>query len=252
MRDAGRIVAETYERINEAIKPGITLRDLDTLAEKYLRSQGAKPLYKGYQGSTASNPPFPGTICASINEEICHGIPDDRALKEGDIVGIDIGLRYRGYCGDACKTFAIGTISPEAHRLMEVALECLRLGIEAAQPGEYLNDIGAVIEDYAQSKGMSVVRDLTGHGVGKQLHEAPTVMHVRQQGRGPRLRPGMVFTVEPMINLGTARRRTLADGWTEVTADGSLSAQFEHTIAITASGPDILTKLEGQTLWTLQ
>jgi methionyl aminopeptidase len=251
MRAAGRIVAETYEVLNEAIRPGVTLRELDQIAEKYLRSQGAKPLYKGYQGSLASNPPFPGTICASVNEEICHGIPDDRVLKEGDIIGIDIGLRYRGYCGDACKTFAIGEISDDARRLMVVALECLRLGIEAAQPGGYLNDIGAAIEDYAKSKGMSVVRDLTGHGVGKHLHEAPTVMHVRQQGRGPRLRPGMVFTVEPMINLGTARRRTLADGWTEVTADGSLSAQFEHTIAITSHGPDILTKLEGQALWTL-
>jgi methionyl aminopeptidase len=179
--------------------------------------------------------------CTSVNNEICHGIPDKRVLREGDIVGIDVGLRYRGYCGDACVTYAVGQVSDQARRLMDVSLECMWRGIAAAEAGGFLNDIGAAIEDYAHANGFSVVRDLTGHGVGKRLHEPPSVLHVRQAGRGPRLRPGMVFTVEPMINAGTHERRTLRDGWTEVTVDGSLSSQFEHTVAITDHGPEILT-----------
>jgi methionyl aminopeptidase len=241
MRDAGQIVAEVYSALNTAVKPGAVLRDLDRLAEQVLRKHGAEPLYKGYKGSSGVNTPFPGVTCTSINNEICHGIPDKRVLKEGDIVGIDVGLRYKGYCSDACVTYAVGQISDGAKRLMEVSLECLWQGISAAQAGGYLNDIGAKIEDYAHLQGFSVVRDLTGHGVGKRLHEAPSVLHVRQAGRGPRLRAGMVFTIEPMINVGTHERRTLADGWTEVTADGSLSSQFEHTIAITDNGPEILS-----------
>ena len=243
MRDAGRIVAETFQVLDRAIRPGMTLRELDQLAEDYLRSQGAEPLYQGYRGSAGINPPFPGVTCTSVNHEICHGIPDGRVLKEGDIVGVDVGLKYKGYCGDACFTYAVGPISEEAQRLLDITQECLRLGIEVAQAGHYLHEIGAAIQDYATEQGVSVVRDLTGHGVGKRLHEPPSVFHIRQPGRGPRLRPGMVFTVEPMINLGTWQRRTLADGWTEVTTDGSLSAQFEHTIAITEHGPEILTRL---------
>ena len=243
MREAGRIVAETFEILKEAIEPGVMLRDLDRLAEEHLRRRGASPLYKGYHGSAGLNPPFPGVTCTSVNHEICHGLPDERRLRDGDIVGIDVGLKVHGYCGDACVTYAVGQPSEEAQRLLDVARECLRLGIEAAQPGHYLHDIGAAIESYAEQQGMSVLRDLTGHGVGRRLHEPPSVFHIRQPGRGPRLRPGMVFTIEPMINTGSHRRRTLADGWTEVTADGSLSAQFEHTIAITESGPEILTQL---------
>jgi methionyl aminopeptidase len=243
MRNAGRLVAECFAILEESIKPGITLRELDERVEKFLKRQGAKPLYKGYKGSSAEHPPFPGVICASINHEICHGIPDGRVLKEGDVVGIDIGLRYRGWCGDACVTFAIGQITPEAIRLLDITRECLRLGIEAAQPGNYLNQIGSVIEDYADSQSVTVVREYGGHGIGRQLHEPPSVTHIRQSNPGPQLRPGMVFTIEPMINTGTYKWILLDDGWTVITADGALSAQFEHTVAITDNGPEILTRL---------
>ncbi len=243
MRDAGRIVAETFEVIGEHIKPGISLHELDALSEKYLRQQGAAPLYKGYRGNPPEHPPFPGVICASMNHEICHGLPDGRVLEEGDIVGIDIGLRYKGYCGDACVTFGVGTISAEAQRLLDITQECLRLGIEAAQPDHYLNDIGRAIEKYAQSQGAAVVREWGGHGVGKKLHEPPSVSHVAEPERGLKLRPGMVFTIEPMINWGTHAWDMLDDGWTVITRDGALSAQFEHTIAIAPNGPQILSQL---------
>ncbi len=243
MREAGRLVAETFEVIAERIEPGISLQELDRLAEKYLISRGAEPLYKGYRGNPPESPPFPGVICASINEEICHGIPDKRTLKEGDIVGIDIGLKYDGYCGDACLTFPVGKISSEAQHLLDIARQCLQVGIDAAQPGRYLNDIGRAIEAYASMQEVSVVREWGGHGLGKTLHEAPSVSHVREKNQGAKLRPGMVFTVEPMINAGTQEWYLLDDGWTVVTADNSLSAQFEHTIAITTNGPEILSKL---------
>jgi len=243
MREAGRLVAECFAILEKNVQPGARLSDLDAEVEGYLKQLGAKPLYKGYQGSSAGHPPFPGVICASINQEICHGIPDDRVLREGDIIGIDIGLLYKGWCGDACVTFAIGQISSEAERLMEITKECLRLGIEAAQPGAYLNDIGTAIEDYADTQGVTVVREWGGHGIGRQLHEAPSVSHIRQPDRGPKLRPGMVFTIEPMINAGRHGWILLDDGWTVITGDGSLSAQFEHTVAITKQGTEILTKL---------
>lgn len=243
MRDAGRLVAECFGILEENIQPGISLQDLDDKVEGYLKRSGAKPLYKGYRGSSAGHPPFPGVICASINHEICHGIPDGRVLKEGDIVGIDIGLRYRGWCGDACVTFAVGRISPEATQLMTITRECLNLGIKAADPGNHLNQIGAVIEDYADSQNVTVVREWGGHGIGRQLHEPPSVSHIRHHNPGPVLQPGMVFTIEPMINAGGYKWILLDDGWTVITADGSLSAQFEHTVAITDNGPEILTKL---------
>jgi methionyl aminopeptidase len=243
MRAAGRIVAETFALIGENIKPGMTLRELDRLAEQYLTRQKAKPLYKGYRGHPATHPPFPGVICASVNQEVCHGLPNGRVLRQGDIVGIDIGLRYHDWCGDACVTYGVGQVSPEAQRLLDVTQECLCRGIQAAQAGHFLNDIGVAIHDYADSQGVSVVREWGGHGVGQKLHEPPSVSHVRENQRGPRLRPGMVFTIEPMINAGKPEWRLLPDGWTVVTLDGSLSAQFEHTIAITEHGPEILTKL---------
>lgn len=243
MRAAGRIVAETFEVIRENIKPGITLRELDALSEQYLRKQGAVPLYKDYRGNPPEHPPFPGVICASVNDEVCHGLPDERVLKEGDLVGIDIGLRYKDYCGDACVTYGVGQISAEAQHLLDVAKRCLELGIAAAQPGHYLNDIGRAIEKYATRQKVSVVREWGGHGLGKTLHEAPSVSHVADENRGPRLQPGMTFTIEPMINLGTHEWVMLDDGWTVVTADRKLSAQFEHSIAITRNGPEILTRL---------
>jgi len=242
MRDAGRLVAKSFALLKESVKPGVTLHELDQQVATFLKRNGAKPLYLGYQGSSAEHPPFPGVICASVNREICHGIPDGRALKDGDIIGIDIGLRYQGWCGDACVTFAVGDISPDAQRLLDVTQECLRLGIGAAASGGWLNDIGVAIEDYADTRDVNVVREWGGHGIGRQLHEAPSVSHVRQKTRGSELKPGMVFTIEPMINAGTYRWELLEDGWTVVTADGALSAQFEHTIAITENGPEILTR----------
>jgi len=242
MREAGRIVAECFEILREHIKPGVTLSELDRLIEEHLKKWEASPLYKGYRGRPPTHPPFPGVICASVNNEICHGLPDERVLSEGDIIGVDIGLKYRGWCGDACVTYGVGNVSSEAQRLLEVAQECLRIGIEAAQYGNHLNDIGMDIENYADTQNVSVVREWGGHGVGKSLHEAPSVSHVRHPGRGPKLKPGMVFTIEPMINTGGHEWELLDDGWTVVTVDGSLSAQFEHTIAITHNGPEILTK----------
>ncbi|MBI4771662.1 MAG: type I methionyl aminopeptidase [Chloroflexi bacterium] len=241
MRESGRLVAEVFELLGRNVQPGVTLKELDNRVAAHLKQRGAQALYKGYRGNPADHPPFPGVICASVNEEICHGLPDGRTLKEGDIVGIDIGLRYGDYCGDACVTFAVGQISPQAARLLEVTRECLRLGIEAARPGGYLHDIGAAIQRYANRQGCSVVREWGGHGIGKQLHEEPSVPHVRVRGRGVQLRPGMVFTIEPMINAGRPAWLLLDDGWTVITKDGSLSAQFEHTIAITAHGAEILT-----------
>lgn len=241
MREAGRLVAETFEMLREYVRPGVTTLELDERAERFIRERGALPLYKGYKGSQANHPPFPGTICASVNEEICHGIPTERVLKDGDIIGVDIGLRLNDWCGDACVTYAVGQISPEAQRLLDVTQECLQRGIAAAQPGAYLNEIGIAIEDYAESQGMTVVREWGGHGIGRALHEAPSVLHIRQEEKGPKLRPGMVFTIEPMINAGGYKWKMLKDGWTVVTADGKLSAQFEHTIAITEHGTEILS-----------
>lgn len=243
MRAAGHLVAEAFEILEKNIRPGISLFELDKLAEDFILSRNAETLYKGYRGGDPKHPPFPGVICASINDEICHGIPNGRALKEGDIVGIDIGLRLDGYCGDACVTFPVGKISPKAARLLEITKKCLEAGIEAARYGRYLGDIGRAIEDYADSQHVTVVREWGGHGIGRNLHEAPSVPHVRQAIRGPRLRPGMVFTIEPMINLGTYEWKLLPDQWTVVTADRNLSAQFEHTVAIGQGHTEILSRL---------
>ncbi len=243
LRESGRLVAQAFELIRPMVQPGVRLNAIDTAVKAFLHSRGAQPLYLGYRGNPPAHPPFPGVICASVNQEICHGLPDARVLKEGDIVGIDIGLKYNGYCGDACVTYPVGQISARAQRLLEVTQECLRRGIAMAQPGRALSDIGAVIQAYAENNGFSVVREWGGHGVGKNLHEAPSVPHTGPAGEGPRLRPGMVFTIEPMINLGKADWYLLADGWTVVTKDASLSAQFEHTIAITETGPVILSAL---------
>jgi methionyl aminopeptidase len=243
MREAGRLVAETFARLEPAVKPGVSLQELDRLATEYLMSRGAETLYKGYRGNPPSHPPFPGVICASVNSEICHGLPDKRTLREGDIIGIDIGLKYRGFCGDACVTYGVGQISAEARRLLEVTRESLARGIAAARPSANLGEIGAAIQAYVEAQGFSVVREWGGHGIGRELHEAPSVPHHGPATLGPRLRPGMVFTVEPMINAGRPEWQMLADGWTVVTVDGSLSAQFEHTLVVTEGEPEILSKL---------
>lgn len=249
LREAGRLVAQTFEVMRPYVKPGVTTLELDQIAEDYIRGKGAIPIYKGYGARPAYRgipavPAFPGTICISINEVVCHGIPSDKVkLKEGDIVGVDIGVLLNGWVGDSCVTYAVGEISEEARKLMDVAKRCTELGIEEARPNKHLGDIGAVIQEYAESHGYSSVRELGGHGVGRSLHEDPHVSHFGKRGTGLRIRPGMVFTIEPMINQGTAQTHTLADHWTVCTADGKLSAQFEHTIAITNGEPELLTVL---------
>lgn len=243
LRESGRLVAQTFALIKQAIRPGVRLAELDHIATEFLARKGAKPLYKGYRGRPPTHPPFPGVICASINEEICHGLPNERVLQNGDIVGIDIGLLFNGWCGDACVTYPVGKISSEAQRLLRVTEECLKLGIEAAQPGRHLSDIGAAIEAHATRYRHSVVREWGGHGLGRTLHEAPNVLHVGPAGQGPILLPGMVFTIEPMINVGRGEWQLLDDGWTVISKDRRLSAQFEHTIAITKEGPVVLSAL---------
>ena len=242
LRKAGHLVAECFAALEDAITPGVSLSDLDAMVEAMIVERGAAPLYKGYQGSPPSHPPFPGVICASINEEICHGLPDGRVLSEGDIIAIDIGLRYEGWCGDACVTYPVGTISDEATRLVETTHECLQRGIQAARAGRRLRDIGAAIEKHATRHGYSVVTAWGGHGIGRDLHEPPSVPHTSgQPGDDLVLKEGLVFTIEPMINVGSPDCVLLDDGWTVVTEDGELSAQFEHTIAITSMGPMVLS-----------
>lgn len=249
LREAGRIVAQTYEALRPHVVPGTTTAELDQIAEDFIRSKGAIPTYKGYGGHAARNgqpavPPFPATICVAINDVICHGIPSTtQRLNEGDIIGIDIGAKYKGWVGDSCVTFAVGTLSEKAQRLLDVTKRCLELGIEQARAGKHLGDIGAVIQEYAASQGFSTVYELCAHGVGRYLHEDPTYLHVGRPGTGLKLKSGMVFTIEPMINEGNAKIRTLADRWTVSTVDGSLSAQFEHTLAITDGAPELLTVL---------
>ena len=245
LRESGRLVAELFALLGQAVRPGAVLQDLDRMVEEEIQRRGAQTLYKGYRGQPPKQPPFPGVICASVNEEICHGIPDGRRLAEGDIVGIDIGLRYQGWCGDACVTYAVGQVSAEAARLLEVAEACLWKGIAAARPGRPMRELGAAIQAHAEGHGYSVVTAWGGHGLGRNLHEPPSVPHTGDDSSLGRiqLREGMVFTIEPMINAGVPDCAMLADGWTVVTPDGRLSAQFEHTIAITAGGPQVLSVL---------
>jgi methionyl aminopeptidase len=236
MRKAGQLVAKTFAHIMPLVVPGVSTHTLDEAAERYIRANGATPAYKGYLG-------FPATICVAPNSVICHGIPSTTTiLREGDIVGLDIGVILDGWYGDACITVPVGTISAAAQQLLDVTAECLRRGIAAATVGNTLGDIGAAIQHYAESHGYSVVREYTGHGVGQRLHQEPTVHHVGKAGSGLALKEGMIFTIEPMINAGS-HKTTLdkKDKWTVRTADGKLSAQFEHTIAISADGPQILT-----------
>ncbi len=246
LRKAGQLVRETFDLLREHIRPGITTAELDAIAETFIREHGAEPIYKGYTPPSRRGqpgfPPFPGTICASVNDVICHGIPSSRQrLRNGDIISVDIGLRLDDWVGDSCVTFPVGDVDEATQQLLNTTQRCLDLGIEQAQAGNTLGDIGAAIQRYAESRGYSVVREYTGHGVGRNLHEDPTVLHYGEPGRGMRLRPGMVFTIEPMVNIGRAETRQDRDGWTVRTADGKLSAQFEHSLAIAEDGPIILT-----------
>lgn len=239
MREAGRIVAEVLERLREEVAPGITTGDLERIAEEIIvKRYGAIPSFKGYRG-------FPGMVCTSINEEIVHGIPGKRVLHEGDIVSIDVGVIHKGYHGDAAITVAVGNIDAESQRLMAVTAEALRIGIEAARPGNWTSDISRAIQEYVEAQGYSVVREYTGHGIGREMHEEPQIPNYYDPRLGGRvrLRPGMTFALEPMVNIGGWQTRVLDDRWTVVTADGTRSAHFEHTVAVTKNGPEILTKL---------
>jgi len=247
LREAGRLVAETFEVLRPYVVPGISTTELDKIAEDYILSKGGKPIYKGYgarpaRGGQPGVPPFPATICASVNDVICHGIPNpDKKLREGDIIGVDIGVLYKDWVGDSCVTYGVGKLGEQAQALMDVAYKCMELGIDQARANRRLGDIGAAIQTYAEAQGFTVVRELVGHGVGRSLHEDPQVLHYGKPNTGERIRPGMVFTVEPMINAGKAEIKTLPDRWTISTKDGALSAQFEHTLAITEGAPEILT-----------
>jgi methionyl aminopeptidase len=235
MRASCRIVAEVLEVLRAECRPGITTRDLDRLAEEETLKRKAKPAFKGYRG-------FPGSLCTSINQEVVHGIPGPRVLGEGDIVSLDFGALYEGYYGDAALTVAIGTIDAHALGLLRVTEECLYLGIEQMKNGNHLTDISRAIQTHAESHGFSIVREFGGHGIGRKLHEDPWVYNYVIDGRGVRLQPGLVLALEPMVNMGTEKIRILPDGWTVVTLDSKPSAHFEHTVAITEKGPEILTR----------
>lgn len=240
MRAASRIVAETFEVLAPHIVPGTTTAELDRRAEEFIRGRGAVPTYKGYH--PPGHTPFPATICVAVNDQIVHGIPSEQqVLRTGDIVGVDIGATYNGWVGDACRTYLIGEVAPHSRRLVETTRECLDLGIGQAVEGSTLGDIGAAIQQHAERAGFSVVRRLYGHGIGRALWEEPNVRHYGEPGTGLKLRVGMVFTIEPMINAGSSDIRLEPDGWTIVTADGARSAQFEETLAITERGTEILT-----------
>lgn len=230
MREAGRISAMALKVAGDAVKPGVSTFEIDTIARKYIESQGAVPNFLGLYG-------FPATACISINNEVIHGIPSkDRILKEGDIVSIDLGARKNAYNGDNAATFAVGKISDEAQRLIDTTREALYVGLKQAVPGNRIGDIGHAVQVYCEERGYGVVRDFVGHGVGKELHEDPSVPNYGSPGRGVRLLPGMTIAVEPMINQGTWEVDQLSDGWTVVTKDGKLAAHFEHTVAITKDG----------------
>jgi methionyl aminopeptidase len=235
MRAANELVADVLEALGAMVGPGVTTADLDREAEARVRASGAEPAFKGYRG-------FPATLCTSVNSQVVHGIPSKKTvLHDGDIVSIDIGVKLDGYYGDSAATFAVGRVSEDAGHLMRVTREALERGIAAVRVGGRVSDIGHAVQSHVEAHGFSVVREFVGHGVGASLHEEPQVPNYGPRGRGPRLLEGMVIAIEPMVNAGRAAVRVLEDGWTAVTKDGSLSAHFEHTVAVTAAGPLVLT-----------
>ncbi|QSX06011.1 type I methionyl aminopeptidase [Sedimentibacter sp. zth1] len=236
MREAGRIVAGAHDLIRKHIKVGVTTAELDKIAEDYIRSCNAIPTFKGYGG-------FPASICASVNEEVVHGFPSSRKLKDGDIVSVDIGATFEGYVGDSAKTHPVGQIDSEKEQLIKVTRQSFYEGMKFARVGYRLSDISHAIQQYAESCGFSVVRDFVGHGVGKEMHESPQIPNFGSPGKGPRLQKGMVLAVEPMINAGTYHVKILGNDWTVVTVDSKPSAHYEHTFAITDGEPDLLTVL---------
>jgi methionyl aminopeptidase len=234
MRESGRIVARVIETLGAAIRPGVTTAELDALAEREIRRAGAVPAFKGYHG-------FPGSICVSVNDEVVHGIPGPRRLAAGDIVSVDVGAILNGYVGDGAHTFKVGRVTLEAERLLEVTRRALDAGIAEARPGNRLSDISHAVQTVVEGAGFSVVRSYCGHGVGREMHEDPQVPNFGPPGRGPRLEAGMVLAIEPMVNAGRPEVEVDGNHWTVRTQDGALSAHFEHTVAITATGPEILT-----------
>lgn len=236
MRATGRLVAEAQALIQKHLKPGVTTEELDQLVASFLKEKKAQSTFLGYSG-------FPAHICTAINEEVVHGIPGKRRLSSGDIIGIDIGIRLKGYCGDRAVTYPVGEISSQARELLKVTEEALYRGIEKAVMGNRLSDISHAIQSYVEERGYSVVRDYVGHGIGQEMHEEPQLPHFGLPGRGPRLKEGMVLAIEPMVNVGDFKVKVKEDNWTVVTEDGSLSAQFEHTVAVTKKRPWILTEL---------
>lgn len=234
MRRAGQLVARTLDLLESKALPGVTSKELDTVAEEFIRAEGAEPAFKGYQG-------YPATLCVSFNDEVVHGIPSDRKLEEGQIISIDVGVRLDGWYGDSARTVRIGTVSPDAERLLTVTQEALRRGIAQARDGNRLGDISSAVQTHAEGEGYSVVRELVGHGIGRKIHEEPQIPNVGEPNTGPDLKIGMVLAIEPMINVGGPKVTFDKDKWTVRTLDGSLSAHFEHTVAITEDGPEILT-----------
>jgi methionyl aminopeptidase len=239
IRTSAQLVARTLEMLGEAVKPGVTTAELDRLAESFIRDHGGSPAFKGYRG-------FPASICPSVNEEVVHSIPGKRALRDGDIIGIDVGVEKEGYFGDAAFTFPVGEVSAEAKKLLLVTRESLLSGIAQAKAGKRIGDISHAIQAHAERNGFSVVRELLGHGIGRQMHEEPQVPNFGPPDRGPRLMAGQVLAIEPMVNVGRPEVQTQTDGWTVVTKDGALSAHFEHTVAVGTDGPEILS---GSALW---
>jgi methionyl aminopeptidase len=235
MRRGGRILAEVVERLRASVKPGMSTLDIDEDVEGFIRTRGAKPAFKGYRG-------FPATVCVSINEEVVHGIPSrSRRLQEGDIIGLDLGCIVEGYYADCALTLALGPVPPRVQELLDVTRESLEAAIGQCRPGRRLSDVSHAVQSHVEAHGFNVVRQFVGHGIGRQLHEDPQVPNFGEPGRGPVLKPGMVLAIEPMVTMGGFEVRILEDQWTAVTVDGSLSAHFEHTIAITDDGPEVLT-----------
>ena len=240
MREAGRILADAFRVCRDLVKPGVSTLEIDREVESLIRDRKATPAFKGYRG-------FPATICASINEEVVHGIPAARRrLREGDIIGLDLGAIVEGHYADAAVTMPVGEVTDEARRLLDVTRESLDLGIAQGWPGRRLGDVSAAIQQHVEAAGFGVVRAFVGHGIGRALHEDPQVPNFGEAGRGPLLRVGMVLALEPMVTMGHWEVRVLADRWTAVTADGSLAAHFEHTVAVTEHGPEVLTKDAGE------
>ncbi len=239
MREAGRIVGEILDELEKAVAPGVSTWDLDQLAEKLIYKMGAQPAFKGYHG-------FPAVLCASINQEVVHGIPSKkRKLKTGDLMKLDFGVVYKGFFGDSARTVPVGAVSESAQALIAATRESLEKAIALVLPGKRLGDLGYAVQSYVESRGFSVVRDFTGHGIGRKLHEPPQIPNYGKAGTGMELRPGMVLAIEPMVNVGGPDVQVLDDDWTAVTVDGKLSAHFEHTILVTAEGPEVLTRSAG-------